>query len=76
MFFELMPQEAERSAKTIAETLSKHWKQALRNEGASPGDIFVYADAFERAEAEFPAGFNLTQGLLDPHPEPAFHSTA
>lgn len=34
------------------ETLQKHWKQALRNEGASPGDVGVYVDAFEHAEAE------------------------
>jgi hypothetical protein len=34
------------------ETLQKNWKQALRNEGASPGDIGVYADAFEHAEAD------------------------
>ncbi len=52
VFFELTPQEAERSAKTMAETLQKHWKQALRHEGASPGDVGVYADAFEHAEAD------------------------
>jgi len=52
VFFELTPQEAERSAKTMAETLQKHWKQALRTEGASPGDVGVYADAFEHAEAD------------------------
>ena len=52
MFFELTPQEAQRRAKTMAETLQKNWKQALRNEGASPGEIGVYADAFEHAEAE------------------------
>ena len=52
VFFELTPQEAERSAKTMAETLQKLWKQALRNEGASPGDVGVYAGAFENAEAD------------------------
>jgi serine/threonine-protein kinase HipA len=52
VFFELRRQEAERSAKTMAETLQKNWKQALRNEGASPGDIGVYTDAFEHAEAD------------------------
>ena len=52
VFFELTPQEAERNAKTMAETLQKNWKQALRYEGASPGDVGVYADAFEHGEAE------------------------
>jgi serine/threonine-protein kinase HipA len=52
VFFELTPQEAARTAKTMAETLSRNWKQALRNEGASPSDIGVYADAFEHAEAD------------------------
>jgi serine/threonine-protein kinase HipA len=52
VFFELTPQEAERSAKTMAETLERNWKQALRTEGASPGDVGVYADAFEHAEAD------------------------
>ena len=52
VFFELTPQEAPRTAKKMAETLANNWKQALRNEGASPGDIGVYADAFEHAEAD------------------------
>jgi serine/threonine-protein kinase HipA len=52
VFFELIPQDAARTAKAMAETLQKNWKQALRNEGASPGDIGVYADAFEHAEAD------------------------
>lgn len=51
-FFGLTPQEAARTARDMAETLGRHWKQALRNEGASPGDISVYADAFEHAEAD------------------------
>jgi serine/threonine-protein kinase HipA len=52
VFFELTPQEAQRSAKTMAQTLQEHWKQALRDQGASPGDVGVYADAFEHAEAD------------------------
>ena len=52
VFFELSAEEAARTARHMAEKLQKNWKQALRNEGASPGDIGVYADAFEHTEAE------------------------
>jgi hypothetical protein len=36
----------------MAQTLQEHWKQALRDQGASTGDVGVYADAFEHAEAD------------------------
>lgn len=51
-FFELKLADARQQASRMAETIASNWKQALRAEGASPGDVRTYADAFEHTEAE------------------------
>ena len=51
-FFELKSAEARQHANQMATTIAKNWKQALRNEGATPDDVKNYADAFEHPDAE------------------------
>lgn len=51
-FFELTPEEAARTARDMAETLGRNWKQAMRDEATAAGDIRLYTEAFEHAEAE------------------------
>lgn len=51
-FFDLKSAEAKQHANQMATTIAKNWKQALRNEGATPDDVKDYANAFEHADAE------------------------
>jgi serine/threonine-protein kinase HipA len=51
-FFDLAPNDARQQVSEMAKTISNNWKQALRTEGASPGGIRYYADAFEHEEME------------------------
>lgn len=51
-FFDLSPADARQRAFQMAETIASNWKQALRDEGATPDDLRTYVDAFEHAEAE------------------------
>jgi serine/threonine-protein kinase HipA len=57
-FFGLTPADARRQAFQMAETVAKNWRPALRDEGATPGDVRTYADAFEHAEAETALGLS------------------
>ena len=51
-FFDLDPADARQQAFQMAETIANNWKRALRDEGASPDDLRIYADAFEHPETE------------------------
>ncbi len=51
-FFDLDPADAKQQAFQMAETIANNWKRALRDEGASPDDLRIYADAFEHPETE------------------------
>ncbi|MBL4854416.1 MAG: type II toxin-antitoxin system HipA family toxin [Robiginitomaculum sp.] len=50
--FDLEPAEARQQASKMAKTITANWKQALRTEGASAGNIKTYTDAFEHDEME------------------------
>ncbi|MBL4894831.1 MAG: HipA domain-containing protein [Emcibacter sp.] len=51
-FFDLSRDEAIEIAKGIAQVTSAHWREALRQEGASAADVKIYIDAFEHEEVE------------------------
>lgn len=51
-FFDLNREEAVEIAKGIAQVTSAHWREALRQEGASAADVKIYIDAFEHEEVE------------------------
>lgn len=51
-FFDLAPADARKNTLQMAEIISGNWKQALRDQGATPDDVRTYADAFEHTEAE------------------------
>ena len=51
-FFELKLTDAMQQASKMAHMIATGWKQALRNEGASPDEVQIYIDAFEHLEAE------------------------
>jgi len=51
-FFDLTQADARQQAFQMAETITKNWKQALRDEGGSSDDLRTYADAFEHKESE------------------------
>lgn len=51
-FFDLNHDEAIEIAKGIAQVTSAHWREALRQQGASSNDVKVYVDAFEHEEVE------------------------
>jgi len=58
-FFELTPAVARQQAFQMSETIANNWKQALRDEGASSGDLRTYADAFEHTESRKALRLNL-----------------
>lgn len=51
-FFELTPAEAGQHAFRMARTIANDWKQAMRDEGVSSGDLRSYASAFEHDSME------------------------
>ncbi len=50
-FFELNSTEANFQARRIAKMIAIHWKQALKEEGATPHEVRDYTDAFEHDDA-------------------------
>jgi len=51
-FFDLTSADARKEAFQMAETITKNWKRAVRDEGGSSNDLRTYADAFEHTESE------------------------
>ncbi|MCR9122954.1 MAG: type II toxin-antitoxin system HipA family toxin [Phyllobacteriaceae bacterium] len=51
-FFDMDREDAAKKAAHMAITLQENWRQAFRNEGCSTGDIQMYSEAFEHADAE------------------------
>lgn len=51
-FFDLEPADARQYALEMAKIIANNWKQALHDEGASPDELRMYADAFEHLEIE------------------------
>ncbi|MEE4207828.1 MAG: type II toxin-antitoxin system HipA family toxin [Parvularcula sp.] len=55
-FFEVERDDAAKKAADMATTIQNNWKQVFRNEGCATGDIQLYSEAFEHAEAERATG--------------------
>jgi len=51
-FFDLAPADAKQQVLEMAKTITKKWKQTLRDEGCSTADVQSYANAFEHEESK------------------------
>ncbi len=55
-FFGMPDNEARVLAREMAQTITAHWRQALKNEGVSAKDIKLFSAAFEHVEMEMALG--------------------